>query len=212
MTIVVDESFFKLHHNKISLYYDKFKYRARIPIPNIHFYRDQKHIRLKSKDKTNSITTFLDWKETVRSRNDLAIRISVNTIYVYTNDIGFIKDLIKSTGHTIEKYQLNYVVQPKNFDRHKIYLKHPKFRYRLYFKWAKVDDNDVNNLIEFIDIYQIKCSDSLSRWINKRHSGSILNHYIWDNYFFEFDNEMIVTLMTLKFGNIVRRVCDIEKR
>jgi hypothetical protein len=36
--------------------------------------------------------------------------------------------------------------------------------------------------------------------------------YSWDNYFFDFDQESLITLLSLKFDNLIRKVCTIQKR
>jgi hypothetical protein len=218
VTIPIDEGSFKLHPTKISLYYDRFKYRARIHIPDIHLYRNHyRYERISFTASTivypQSIKSFLDWKKTVESRTDLAIRVSSNLIDIYAESVDVIRDSINQIiCNSTQRYELQRVEQLPNFDRSKIYLKNPKFKYRLYFKWSKLEDIEIEQLRQFIESYEIKCSDSLNRWFFRHGQGSRFSSYLWDNYFFDFDDDKIITLMILKFGNIVRRVCDIEKR
>lgn len=209
--ILIDEDSFKLHTTKISLYYDRFKYRARIHIPDVQYYRNHRYRR--SSSSLPSIQKFLNWKKTVESRTDLIVRVSSNLTDIYSNDVNVIKDAVNSiVCDSSLRYELQRVEQLPNFDRSKVYLKKPKFKYRLYFKWAKLEDIEIEQLQQFIESYEIKCSDSLNRWFFRHGQGSRFSSYLWDNYFFDFDDDRIITLMILKFGNIVRRVCDIEKR
>jgi hypothetical protein len=230
MTLKLDHDQFSVDKSKMFLYYDRFIYRAKISIDNVQYFRHVKSIEklwtkigylsnmrstigISAKD-VSEVKKFIEWIEnTSHTKEDYWYSSHVNYINFYTNNISIIEELIILLSNEVElcEYQLNRVIDKPKTDRTKIYLVDPKYRYRIYFKWGKTTDIQRNELIEFIESNDIYCSSSFEHWVKKRLNHNY-SHYLWDNYFIEFNNEMIITLLSLKFDNIIRKICSVEKR
>lgn len=226
--IVINHDSFTVDKSRVFLYYDKFRYRAKIPVDNVQYFRhvnsmkrlwDQvsyvtniRSIGLNDKD-IFLVKRFVGWLEnnTHTKKDDYHYSLRVHHVNFYTNNPEIVGELITALGMPTKHCQLFRAIDVPKTDRTKIYLVDPRHQYRIYLKWGKTSDEQRDDLINFINSYNITCSDSFQYWVRGQLSHHY-SHYLWDNYFIEFDDETIITLMSLKFDNLVRKICSIEKR
>lgn len=221
--IQLDQSSFTVDPARIALYYDRYLYRARLSIDDIHYFRGVKN----SADLYNRIQRLnrnyftvvvssaayqlFDWMDIYQSAGVHSARFQQDAVDIYSNDIVVLQDLVNQV-HGAKSYDLKRCQPRPGFDRSIVYLAKPKSRYRIYFRWIKAADIRLS-LREFVELHGLKPSESCRRWLTSSNTTNSLGYqYLWDNYFIDFDDEMITTLMTLKFGDIIRRVSKIEKR
>ena len=228
-TSKLEHESFLIDRSRVFLYYDQFRYRAKIPLNNIQYFRHVKTVKklweqlgyvaelrsfgLQVKD-ISGVKRFVEWIENgTYSKNQFSYRTSTNCVDVYTNDIEIIQDIIDSIESEKNKTKCEFyrVVDNPKTDRTKIYLVDPKHKYRVYFKWTKLSGEQIQEVVEFIKNNNISCSGSLENWIQNQNWKNTY-YYMWDNFFIEFDEEMIITIMSLKFDNFFRKVCTVEKR
>jgi hypothetical protein len=223
--IQLDQSSFTVDPARIALYYDRYLYRARLDIEDIHYFRGVKNSnevydRIQRLNR-NYFTVVLssagyqlfDWMDTYQTAGVYFVRFQQDAVDIYSNDIIVLQDLINQV-HGAKSYILKRCQPRPDFDRSTVYLVNPRSRYRVYFKWIKAD-NIRDSLREFVEQHGLKPSESCRRWLTTLYntsSGYLGYQYLWDSYFIDVDDEMITTLMTLKFGDIIRRVSKIEKR
>jgi hypothetical protein len=226
--IQLDQSSFTVDPARIALYYDRYLYRARLSIEDIHYFRGVKNSaelynrvqRLNKNYSTVAVSSaayqLFDWMDTYQSAGVHSARFQQDAVDIYSNDIIVLQDLVNQV-HGAKSYILKRCQPRPGFDRSIVYLAKPKARYRIYFRWIKAVDIRPS-LREFIEHHGLRPSESFRRWLTSSPTSSyVINsslgyQYLWDNYFIDFDDEMITTIMTLKFGDIIRRVSKIEKR
>lgn len=235
MTLKLDHSQFLVDKSRMFLYYDRFIYRAKISIENIQYFRHVKSVEklwtqlsyvsnLRSMGMSITdvakVKRFVEWFENTKySKKDYCYSCNTNYINFYTNDISIINELLVQLSDEVALsdklvppyYDLYRVIDNPKTDRSVIYLVDPKYRYRIYFKWGKTTETQREDLINFIESNDIVCSVAFEHWVKKRLHKNY-SHYLWDNYFIEFNNEMLVTLLSLKFDGLVRKICNVEKR
>lgn len=229
------EKDFNLVNNRYKLFYDKFKYKIVIDIPGIHFFRyvntieqfDKRintiafGLRFKNNfDYTigeiceatlDSIKNIIIWKSKNKSTDTFLSRIEADILTVYANDISLIYELstfIKNKNN-IRKFKATDL----NFDKGKIYLKNPKFKYRLFLNYKAWLKHERDNLTEFLnqDKENYAASKVLSDWLFKFDD---YNRTIWSSNTFTIDmkEEIMITFFVIKFPNAIKKVVEIEKR
>jgi hypothetical protein len=229
MNLILDPDSFLIDRSRLFLYYDKFRYRAKIHVDNIQYFRYVKSVKKMNEqlryvsnlrsfglhiNDVSEVRRFVEWIELDSySKDQFSYRTSTNCVDVYSNDVEILQDAIQaisSEKHTI-KYQLYRATENPKLDRTKIYLVNPKYKYRVYFKWDKKSSEQIQEVIEFINKHNISCSKSFKDWIQNQDWTSSY-YYLWENFFIEFDEEIIITLMSLKFENVFGKIRNIEKR
>lgn len=168
------------------------------------------------------IKNLIVWRSSIIERNlDFKLRFGENKITIYANDFTLFELLLTelkySKDDTIISY--NYSEPMMNYEKGIIYQKEPKRKFRIYMKSMSYTTEQREKLYEYLSRYDITMSSSMKKWIIGKSSSQIFagfqNYnlmYAWDNYFFDFDQESLITLLSLKFDNLIRKVCTIQKR
>jgi len=180
---------------------------ATLPVPNLSVFLDVKH--------------YIEWLEEELDKNtDFRTSIFVGSVNIYTNDIAILQRCVDAiskncTGEIHAKSFKFYFADPRsNYNSEVIYHAHPKHKYRIYLKSRKYEPKEIEELVKFLQKYQIYPSPSLSIWVNKTYpkiiNGRYYNQWCFDSYYFDHDDDMITTLAALKFE--IRKVCEIVKR
>jgi hypothetical protein len=168
------------------------------------------------------IENLVIWRSTIIEKNlNFKLRFGENKITIYANDFTvfelLLTELKYSKDDTIISY--NYSEPMTNHERGVIYQTEPKRKFRIYMKQQLYTTEQREKLYDYLSRYDITMSPSMTKWITGKSSSQIFvgmhNYnliYSWDNYFFDFDQESLITLLSLKFDNLIRKVCTIQKR
>ena len=222
---LLNESSFVLDKTRIALYFNKFKYRARLKISKVNFFRGiKKHHEISQRlerirnrldfrlslydyEITLDIVRLISWLESHEDQSsEFMIRYYNDSVDFYSNNITLIQSLLIDVP--VDEYKLFYSKMISDYKHGHLYLKNPQSKYRAYFRWISTTADIREDLTEFVTTYNLKPSNSFTQWLEHKS----LTTYLWDNYFFDFDDEMLITLLSLKYDNIIRRVYKIEKR
>jgi hypothetical protein len=227
--------------HRSTLYYSKYQYRARISLSGLNrtyfaknFLDYLKVIERLKKGRhgtkmqqeldsidLDSIERFITWRNTnTDSKNKLAmIRVEGNTAGVFSNDLQLLKTLEKiGPGIAIIDYTEIDQTIPHGT---KYYVKEPKYKYRVYLKSKRIDENWKESMRRFIDRYKgtdtvIVPSNSFRLWLSPdgRHRNAWYwnNHYCSSHYFIDFNEESTDTLFALMFGDMISKRFKLEKR
>jgi hypothetical protein len=159
------------------------------------------------------IRSFIAFREEIERFNKAAkIVIHHDSVDVYTNDLAVymeLLDTIENSGIDVDSLSIKYryVTPMMSYDSGVIYQVEPVHRFRMFLKTVRLDNDHTDEFLEFIKKYRMKPSGSL-----RNHLEFNYNSWIWCHYFIDFDDENLISLMLLRFDNIVRKVCRIEKR
>jgi len=213
-----------------SLYYNKFKYRARFYCKGITLawfnYTEEEIIDKIEKFKnrfvganSKHILEFYNWKVATKKNKSATVRIEGETASVFSNDLDLLKTL-ESIGCPVDYTEVDdtIIVGIKHF------IREPKYKYRIYLKSKRVSDDFRDKLHNFIERYTdtdtvIIPSSSLSKWLKDdsqyvRGSWS----YNWNkcytsaNFFIDYNDESTLTLFSLIFSGMISKSYKLEKR
>jgi hypothetical protein len=233
---MITESDFKLDSTRLTLYHDKFKYRMSIFIRGIHFFRSVNtlagytnrldsykaermyyqnvHLILSDHESLKHIRNFVKWRASkVTDKLDFKLRIGEDRVTIYSNDLTFFQIVLNKLNYSKDQQHItcNYSEPMVNYEQGVVYLKNPKRKFRIYMRSEKYTGSQRTALLEFIHKNDISMSPSLLSWLKSR-SSSYGDSWAWSHYFFEFDQESLVTILCLKFDKLIRKVCTIQKR
>jgi hypothetical protein len=210
------------------LYYGKYRYRARVTMPGLAWihgcdtmldylkrldtnrrYYDKNRIAAIDLD---DIESFIDWRNVnVKINKTCTIRVESNTAGVFSNDLALLQGLRQLTPAVDISEIID--IAPTGI---KTFVKEPKHKYRVYLKSKRVKDTFKDELSEFINRYKntktvIVPSDALRQWL-KGHYKSWHINYCSAHYYIEFDEESTNTLLSMMFGDMIKRRFKLEKR
>ena len=210
------------------LYYGKYRYRARVTmlglawihgcdtmldylkrLDNNRRYYDSNRIAAIDLD---DIESFIDWRNVnVKTNKTCTVRVESNTAGVFSNDLALLQGLRQLTPAVDISEIID--IAPTGI---KTFVKEPKHKYRVYLKSKRVKDIFKDELSEFINRYKntktvIVPSDALRQWL-KGHYKSWHINYCSAHYYIEFDEESTNTLISMMFGDMIKRRFKLEKR
>lgn len=169
------------------------------------------------------IKNFINWRNIEIKQLKCKAKISHNTIEIYSNDSTIFNSFLQFEK-IISHKRLYYVKQIKNFSTEVIYQKNPKNKYRLYFHLHRFDSETTKSFIKFLLTHDFSLSPSLTSCIHdflelksvRRRSNFYVNKgnglTLSTHYYIDFDDEKLLTLLSLFESSIIRRVYRIEKR
>jgi hypothetical protein len=184
---------------RASLYYNKFKYRARF------------HCK--------GILDFYNWKVATKKDKTATVRIEGEIASVFSNDLDLLKTL-ELIGCHVDYTEVDDTI----IAGIKYFVRDPKFKYRIYFKSKRVNEDFRTKLQNFIERYKdtdtvIVPSGSLTSWLKDDSNyvrGSWSYHwnkcYTSSNYFIDYNDESTLTLFSLMFSGMISKTYKLEKR
>lgn len=217
--------------NRNSLFYKKYKYRSTFKLTGAYYAnRNDTVMAMKSyiQDRdaeieefgrrwgnTHKLAGYIDlYAKYIRWRNkhkpNIFIRTYGDDVSVFTNDISAVKSLTKLDPDIVPKtVEVNLECEPNIMLR-----KEPKHKFRVYLKSRKVKSEFHTELAEFFQqrtasVFPCK---SLDDWANRRHNQKWYLGWTQSSHFMEFDDESMITLVKLYFGDIIGKSFKIEKR
>jgi hypothetical protein len=186
-------------------------------IDDAYFFFDDIQSLVTDKTTQTTIEGFVRWRESlVNNQLKFKIRVNHSHILIYSNDLQLYDELLTEIKDYVNPAQIEYyyVNSNSNYDRSIIYLQKPKRKFRIYLKSETYSTSDREKLLKFMignDIYMCR---SFNEWLIRNNSNNFFKNtsYSWDHFFFELDDETLITLILLKFDRLIRKVCTIEKR
>jgi hypothetical protein len=216
--------------NRETLYYGKYRYRARLKLFGLNRTYQAKsiidvleRIRKYGRDKDNtidvdSIDRFINWRNKHassdnKSEKQAMIRIESITAGVFSNDLQLLQTLEFIAGSDAVDYTEVDTSVPTGI---KYFVKKPQYNYRLYLKSKRVNEKFVSELSRFIERYKetdtvIVPSEALTKWL-KGNVKHWLYRYCSGHYYIEYNDESTHSLMGLMFGDMISRRFKLEKR
>lgn len=226
--IMITSDKFKLDKNRLNLYYDQYKYRFSLTISEIHYFREIKTLQKYHKrveyvsnllsgppSDLSMINRLVEWR--ISSDTNLyKIRFHQDRLDMYTNDINVIQSLLNiyDDSETVDRTTFLYSELTAGYKKDVVYQVNPKRKYRIYVKSRRYSHDERERLRNFL-VGRVKMSDSFHNWLNKNAHLSVLGgagFWVWSNYFFDFDDETLISILMLKFDNFVGKVCEIQKK
>jgi hypothetical protein len=134
---------------------------------------------------------------------DFKIITGHNKIWIYTNTIKLIDQIATLYFIVGPTYKQVFINRPRDTIR----LKNSAYHQRTYFKSCTMTSTEKNNIIDFFTTHadNIRLSPRLKSFIN--HTNS--HNYILDYFFVDYIDDYWLTLLMLKFPNIVRKTLKI---
>lgn len=214
--------------NRNGLYYNKYRYRARVYCTGITvtwFCKDPADVP--SKMAKNSrwvnanqqvIINFINWKNNNDKKiNPHTIRVEGSIASIFSNDLDFLKTL-DNLGCEVDYTEVNDCV-PEGV---KYFAGDPKHKFRMYLKSKRVSEEFTTQLSNFIERYKgtatiINPSPALRAWLTAANTNqpswmSWRNRYSSSHYFIDYDEESVITLFSLVFNNMISRKFKLEKQ
>lgn len=151
-------------------------------------------------------------EDTVKNLHDLAdvllnagvdfkLVTSVESAWVYTNDLGLLAELNANPVLKWKKLSQAVINRPKNT----IKLKTSKYRYRSYFKLTKLTQHEKTTLANFFKNQQdyVRLSPSLIAWLDNPFLR------LQDYFFIDYVEESWLVMLGLVRPGIVRKTAEI---
>jgi hypothetical protein len=210
------------------LYYGKYRYRARVNMPGLSWihgcdtmldYLRRLESNRKYYDKNriaaidlDDIESFIDWRSVnVKTNKTCTIRVESNTAGVFSNDLALLQTL-RNISTSVDITEI-VEIAPTGI---KTFAKEPKHKYRAYLKSKRVKDTFKKELAEFIKRYKdtktvIVPSESLAGWL-KGKAKYWQQGFCSSHYYIEYDEDSTNSLISLMFGDMIKRRYKLEKR
>lgn len=221
--------------NRSSLYYNKYRYRARVYCQGITLCwwcnteeeideRVAKHkTRWKHVD-LEGVKKYLAWKninvpKKTKDRK-ITVRIEGNVAAMFSNDLDLLKTL-DSLGLNVDYTEVDDSIP----DGTKYFKNEPNYKYRIYLKSKRVKDDFHQKLKDFVSRYKdtdnkMMPSPSLRQWLNIKADNKISIwgsnnwrlQYCSSHFFLDYNEESSLTLFSLVFQGSISRKFKLEKR
>jgi hypothetical protein len=216
-----------------SPYFNKYEFSLTASVPGIGYFRGIKSLRqfdqrlpanvgyydrltVKEKCAANLsiLRSIIMWRYTMdRDHNSEKLRITVsgNQLFFYTSDLSLIENFINEIGPNNISYTIKRSPFVPNWEKGAIYHARPKHKLRLYLTSRRYALEEKTELCNYLaeNTAHIAPSPTLKNWftfINRSHS------HAWSTMFMDIDDEVYLTYMSLRFSNLISRVCDIKQR
>lgn len=155
--------------------------------------------RIKSLQRTRDLL--------LTSSADFKLVVTYNCGLLYTNDLDLGYSLLRLPALTPGKW-----VKQAKVTRVKdcIVIKNPKFKYRAYFKDRKIDQDQKNQLMSWIQNQAdyIKPSAALKQWLTcgrNRWNADWLQRY----YYIEYNDRYYETMLAMSFPDRIRKTLPV---
>jgi len=214
-----------------NLYYNKYIYKARFYIvgarytwyakSSAHFIKDfynrnfyllKNQTKKEMEDNMHRICAFIDWKIKVKKLKVCSFRIEGHHVFVYSNDLDFLKNL----PNDIPDIDLEYTQAiTSGYVGVKHFSNQPKHKFRVYLKSKRVEHEFANNLKNlFKKNKELYPSPALKFWANEASYNMTNWKYRWSSasHFIDYDNESTLSYLALMHGDMLGKRYKLEKR
>ena len=133
------------------------------------------------------------------------IIVENRTMRIYSNDLNIIQ-AIEHIGFLCQRrYRQVIVDRPKGT----ILLKNPRYKYRSYFKEAKITAEDKQSIAQFLTTQPgIRVGAGLRSWIDDGYTR-YSSKYTRDYFFVDYDSESWLTMLALVRPGLIRKTVRI---
>lgn len=168
------------------------------------------------------IKNFILWRSAANKQLKFKIKISHSTLEIYSNDPAEFMQFLQISS--ISRKRLYYVRKIQNYSTEVIYQKFPKHKYRLYFQLHRFDKETTKSFVKFLLSNDFSLSPSLTSAVHdflqvrsvKRRNNFYFNNTsgitLFTHYYVDYDDEQLLTLLSLFESSVIRRLYRIEKR
>lgn len=214
-------------------YFNKYEFALVASVPGIGYFRGIKSLRQFDHRLTNQVgyyepvrvkekcaanlsilRSIIMWRYTMdrdHTSEKLRITVSGNQLFFYTSDLSLIENFINDIGASNISYTIKRSPFVPNWEKGAIYHARPKHKLRLYLTSRRYALEEKTELCNYLaeNTEHIVPSPTFKHWftfIKRSHS------YTWSTMFMDIDDEAYLTYMSLRFSNLISRVCDIKQR
>lgn len=95
------------------------------------------------------------------------------------------------------------------------FAKEPQYKYRMYLKATRVSEPLIDSISGFCDTYKdkdINISNGLIQFIDSKHWKKRFYSYLNNNFFIEFNDDSMITIMHLMMSECIGKTYRLEKR
>jgi hypothetical protein len=220
---------FSIDETKDTYYFNKYPYKLRIYCNGIEYARrchsenelDVRLARLSVYIRNNSMEELVTFREKIlellkiresyRYNSNLKFVVQHGIFNVYSTNICDISDIysrISSFNYKIEK---SVSIKRPDYSSDVVYIKDPKHQYRCYLTTKMWTEDEKTQFYKYARDNKIRLCPSLKSMLLWKHPYST-RIYTWSSMFIDVDDETQMTYLSLKFSNIIRKICKIEKR
>ena len=214
-------------------YYSKFAYRARFTLEGIRYTYyaktpDDIKIPVKTIPKVKSdriignqdiLRKYVVWRNTniTKTNKDIRVRMEHNTVAIFSNNLELLqtlRDIDPIVSVDITKSEPNQFVGVKSF------VRQPKHKFRVYLKSKRVDVTFYASMLELLkNTKGLYPSGAMRDWLKSGHQSGISRtyqqwRYIYSssNYYFDYDDESLLSYLGLMHGEMLGKRYKLEKR
>jgi hypothetical protein len=139
----------------------------------------------------------------INSKSDYKSVVSIDNMWVYTNDLDLIKDLDNLDYLKFKKYTRAVVNRPRNT----IIVKYSKFTKRTHLRSVRLTEVQSEKLRNFLirNKDEIRISPGLMDWCNSSYFRTL------DYYFIDYDDEGWLTMISLINPQLIGKTLAIQK-
>ena len=126
--------------------------------------------------------------------------ISINQCWIYSNDTIFLERIERLPFVNSAKFTESIIVRPRNT----VAVKHPHHRYRSYFRATKLNDNEKDRILTFLQGQaDVRISPALTEWIATPFNRT------QDHFFVDYNAESWLTMLSLVRPGLIRKTVQI---
>jgi hypothetical protein len=126
--------------------------------------------------------------------------ISVNQCWIYSNDTIFLERIERLPFVNSAKFTESVIVRPRNT----VAVRHPHHRYRSYFRATKLNDNEKDRILAFLQGQNdVRISPALTEWIATPFNRT------QDYFFVDYNAESWLTMLSLVRPGLIRKTVQI---
>lgn len=214
-------------------YWGKYKYRTRIFGNGIRFIYYSNNIiqflgrinntgygqygHISDSSKQSIIVNRKDFEKIIDLRKDFkvnklgVIRVEGDTIAFFSNDLDSlhaIKSTISNPYFSVDCTE----AKSDGVSGVKYFVRQPKYKFRVHFKSMTVNVNTGAEIQKFLNQYkQLKPSNSLQKWLSPS-CPSWKKKYSSSTFSIDFDDESMLSIILIVFGDIIGHRFQLEKR
>jgi hypothetical protein len=146
-----------------------------------------------------------------KHKDKMIFRSEGNSVSIFGNDLQLFDELKSVPG--INSVIIEVILEPVSGVKY--FTNKPKYKFRFYFKNKFISFDEQDELKTFLDLQKgIKLSGSLKCWFNPMYSAyySTKKAYLRSAYYIDYDDEMLTTILALKFSDILGKHFTLEQR
>jgi len=229
---LITQSDFTRDISRLTLYHNIFKYRVSLDIDGIEYFKRAKtyeqfievceFITPSRFIHGKTIQKFVDWRG-INDPEKFMVRISHGSLNVYFNEFNIINDLLNRFTDAEKKHQNTkylYCEPMANYDKGVLYRVNPKHKYRIYMKSRRYTNDERKELLSYLSNKNVHFAESMMNWFYMApdtgsaqwfgfRSGTI---WSYTSNFFDFDDESLITMLYLKYPDLIGKVFEIQQK